>query len=90
MYQCESDNSLTRDLGCIQGLVLGLQIGLWSGDKRRMEIAESSAQTPITMMRRAGRFSRPRDSPLPPTLQDSEEVLMMKWRKWVMAESWKR
>jgi len=90
IYQCENDNQSTRDLGCIQALALGLQIGFWSGDKRRMEIAESFAQPPITMMRRAGRFLRARDYPMPPTLEDSEEVLASKWRKWVLAESWKR
>ena len=86
----ESDNRYTRDLGCIQALTLTVQLGLFSGDKRKMEIAESFLQPPITMMRRAGRFSRSRCLLPPPTLQDSEETLQSKWREWVNKESYKR
>ena len=86
----ESDNRYTRDIGCIQTLALSIQIGLWSGDRRKMEIAESFLQPPITMMRRAGRFSRSKSAHSSPTLEDSEETLRSKWREWVNAESYKR
>ena len=86
----ESDNRYTRNLDCIQALTLTLQMGLWSGDKRKMEIAESFLQPPITMMRRAGRLSRSKGGLPPPTLQDSAETLQSKWREWVNAESYKR
>ena len=38
---------MTRDLSLVQGWVLVLEIGLWSGVKRKMEIAEGFQQ-PIT------------------------------------------
>ncbi|KAF2175745.1 hypothetical protein K469DRAFT_55366 [Zopfia rhizophila CBS 207.26] len=37
----EADNTLTRDLQLLQAWALQVQIGLWSGDKRKMEMAES-------------------------------------------------
>jgi hypothetical protein len=36
-----------------QEYVLILQIGLWSGDKRRVEIAESFAQPVVTVSQKA-------------------------------------
>jgi hypothetical protein len=45
----ERDNSRTRDLQILQTYALELQIGLWSGNKRKMEIAESHAQPLITV-----------------------------------------
>lgn len=55
-----------------------------------MEIAESFALPPITMLRRAGRFSRMKRKFTPPTYHDAEEVLELKWREWAQAESYKR
>ena len=86
----ESDNRFTRNIACIQALAICLQIGLWSGDKRKMEIAESFLQPPITMLRRSGRFSRSKSHVPSPTLDDSEDTLQSKWRDWVNAESYKR
>ena len=40
----EADNSTTRDLQILQAYALQLNIGLWSGDRRKMEMAESFAQ----------------------------------------------
>lgn len=65
-------------------------MGLWSGDKRKMEIAESFAQPPITMMRRGGQFSKQRVQIPAPLPEDSDEVIHAKWLKWVHAESFKR
>ena len=47
--QFEKDNSRTRELQVLQTYALELDIGLWSGYKRKMEIAESHAQPLITV-----------------------------------------
>jgi hypothetical protein len=47
--QFEHNNSTTRDLGSLQGFTLQLDIGRWSGNRRKMEIAESHSQAPITV-----------------------------------------
>lgn len=49
----EKDNTLVRDLQLIQGAIIGLKIGLWSGNSRKMELAESFMQPWATMVRRA-------------------------------------
>ena len=54
----ENDNRTTRDLQTLQAYALQLNIGLWSGDRRKMEMAESHALPLITMLRRAGQFRR--------------------------------
>ncbi|KAL2884000.1 hypothetical protein SGCOL_000638 [Colletotrichum sp. CLE4] len=87
----ESSNSFTRDLAALQAFMLNLDIGIWSGFKRKMEIAESFLQPPMTMLRRAGNFSAPPDSSaMIPTMADSPEVLDSKWRKFAKRESYKR
>lgn len=71
--------------------MLNLDIGIWSGFKRKMEIAESFLQPPMTMLRRAGNFSAPPDSSaMIPMMTDSPEVLDSKWRKFAKRESYKR
>lgn len=47
--QFEENNCITRHLQELQAFALILHIGLWSGHKRRIEIAESFAQTIITV-----------------------------------------
>ncbi|KAK8008475.1 hypothetical protein PG991_011026 [Apiospora marii] len=87
----ESRNAYTRDLQCLQAFMQLLDIGLWSGFKRKMEIAESFLQPVMTMLRRAGTFSAPADTPaLVPTLSDPPELLESKWRKFIKRESYKR
>ncbi|EXJ86105.1 hypothetical protein A1O1_06474 [Capronia coronata CBS 617.96] len=92
----ETDNRFTRDLTTLQAFALQLQVGLWSGDKRKMELAESFAQPLITaslsifMVRRAGRFGQLRGPLSMPTPEDAGETLDLKWRAWVHAESYKR
>jgi len=49
LYQVEKDNSRSRELQVMQAFALELQIGLWSGNKRKMEIAEAHAQPLITV-----------------------------------------
>lgn len=47
--RCEEDNSITRELWVLQALMFDLDIGLWSGDQRKMELSESSQQILITV-----------------------------------------
>ncbi|KIX00398.1 uncharacterized protein Z518_10537 [Rhinocladiella mackenziei CBS 650.93] len=86
----EENNGLPEDLASLQAFVLQLQVGLWSGDKRKIQIAESSVQPLITMLRRSGRFRRSTSFPSPPTLDDSHKILEFKWRQWAHTESYKR
>jgi hypothetical protein len=83
------DNSLTRELQICQTYSLELNVALWSGNKRKMEIAESNSQPLLTMIRRAGHFRRKALTP-PPLLEDDAKTLENKWRVWVEAESFKR
>ncbi|ORY67299.1 uncharacterized protein BCR38DRAFT_387781 [Pseudomassariella vexata] len=89
--QFESNNAHTRDIQALQAFMLNLDIGLWSGFKRKMEIAESFLQPLMTMLRRAGMFSAPIDTPaLIPSQSDSPVVLDSKWRSFIKRESYKR
>lgn len=45
----ERANSMTRALWALQAFVLDIEMGLWSGIKRKMEIAESQRQMPFTV-----------------------------------------
>ena len=45
----EQANSLTRALWALQTFALDIEMGLWSGIKRKMEIAESQRQMPFTV-----------------------------------------
>ena len=40
---------MTRDLQCLQTFILELDIGLWSGFKRKIEMAESFLLPPLTV-----------------------------------------
>lgn len=86
----EADNRRTRDLDISQAYALQLDVGSWSGNKRKMELAESHPLQLITMMRRSGRFRKVRPTSAAPTFADSGDVLEEKWRAWVESESFKR
>jgi hypothetical protein len=47
--QWERDNSLTRDLQMLQSNLMWLDVGLWSGNKRKMEISESHLLPLVTV-----------------------------------------
>ncbi|KAF5562137.1 transcription factor Pig1p [Fusarium napiforme] len=86
----ERANSMTRALWALQAFVLDIEMGLWSGIKRKMEIAESQRQMPFTMLRRGRRFSKtytPADPPMP---EDTGETLQNKWLAWVEQENYNR
>ncbi|XTI82960.1 fungal-specific transcription factor domain-containing protein [Cenococcum geophilum] len=88
--RCDMANSITRDLSILQALMLELEVGLWSGNRRKMEIAESHNQVLLTMLRRAGKFQRSRTVSVRPLPEDTGEVLHAKWLEWVEQESYKR
>ncbi|KAJ4120096.1 hypothetical protein NW768_010379 [Fusarium equiseti] len=84
----ERDNSLVRDLQLTQAFQIILEMGVWSGLPRKVEIAESFFHPVLTMMRRAGKFKRSAYSdhkPSGPRPASREE-----WLKWVEDESFKR
>jgi hypothetical protein len=87
---CEENNSVTRDLSLLQAMVLNLEVGLWSGNKRNIELAESHAGIVITMCRRASRFLRSSYRLIIPLETDQGEILEAKWRDWAYQESLKR
>lgn len=88
--QVEEDNTLMRDLQIMQASLLQLKIGLWSGDSRKMELAEGFQQVLVTMARRGGLFRRGTYERIVPFAEDQGEVLERKWRQWVKQESRKR
>ena len=88
--QVEDDNTLMRDLQIMQASLLQLKIGLWSGDSRKMELAEGFQQVLVTMARRGGLFRRGTYERIVPYAEDTGEALSEKWRKWARQESRKR
>ncbi|KAF9892295.1 hypothetical protein FE257_002072 [Aspergillus nanangensis] len=88
----ENDNRRVRELQTIQTYLLWVSMGLWSGFKRNMEVAESFLGPPITMLRRYGCFSRSLYTPaiVPSEGDEHPEVQEAKWRAWVKQESLKR
>ncbi|KAI0394029.1 hypothetical protein F5Y17DRAFT_429694 [Xylariaceae sp. FL0594] len=86
----EENNTGIANLGLVQSLVLLQDVGLWSGNRRKMEIAECHLLIPITMMRYRGRFQRSSYPAITVSESDQGDVLEEKWRSWYEAESWKR
>ncbi|RMD44988.1 hypothetical protein DV735_g75, partial [Chaetothyriales sp. CBS 134920] len=89
-HEFERDNRRTRDLRTLQSFLLALDIGLWSGDQRKMEISESFAMPLLTMVRRAGHYRFQRAAELCPQDADDGPTLDSKWRNWITHESFKR
>ncbi|KAL7271015.1 hypothetical protein RUND412_006252 [Rhizina undulata] len=86
----ESNNTLTRNLQVTQTLFMVLYAGVWSGGKRKGELADSHRQFLITMLRRAGRLRNFQYATIIPSGDDTDEVLNRKWNTWIELESWKR
>ncbi|KAF2192018.1 hypothetical protein K469DRAFT_732066 [Zopfia rhizophila CBS 207.26] len=86
----EEDNSVIRDLQMLQCMELQLEIGMWSGISRKMEISESFLQPLVTMLRRGGRFRHSTYPQFFPGKDDEGEALENKWRQWVHEESYLR
>ncbi|KAF5255060.1 hypothetical protein FANTH_275 [Fusarium anthophilum] len=86
----EENNKEILNIGLIQAIILGQDTGLWSGNRRKMEIAECHVNIPVTMMRYRGKFQRSSYPMLSVTPADEGANLEQKWRTWVEMEKWKR
>ncbi|KAK3497977.1 uncharacterized protein B0T23DRAFT_411236 [Neurospora hispaniola] len=87
----EENNSKVSDLGLVQALVLTQDLGVWSGNRRKMEIAECHLTVPVAMMRGRGKFTRGAYLPaIVVTEADEGKELEDKWKRWMEMESWKR
>ncbi|OCL05228.1 hypothetical protein AOQ84DRAFT_345070 [Glonium stellatum] len=86
----EEDNSQTRNLELLQANMLQLEIGLWSGNSRKIEIAESLLQPLATMLRRSGKYRYSGYTFEAPSPDDHGEVLEKKWRVWTEQQSYIR
>ncbi|KAF1971865.1 hypothetical protein BU23DRAFT_600083 [Bimuria novae-zelandiae CBS 107.79] len=86
----DEDNSSIRDIQYLWMQFLQCELGMWSGMSRKMEIAESFLQPPITMIRRAGWFGRSIWKKIHPLAEDEGPILQQKWKEWVLQESWLR
>ncbi|KAL2833130.1 hypothetical protein BJY01DRAFT_94919 [Aspergillus pseudoustus] len=87
----ESDNSVLRDLQYFQASMMWLDIGIFCGYKRKMQIAESHLQPLCTALRRAGAFDRSfySQSIIIEKLH-SVDSLESVWYEWIRQESLKR
>ncbi|KAL4733474.1 hypothetical protein BDV11DRAFT_210183 [Aspergillus similis] len=61
----EGNNTTIRDLHLHQAYLLYLEIGIWSGNSRKIEICEAFRHPLLTMVRRGGRFHQSAYAPLP-------------------------
>ncbi|KAJ6059305.1 uncharacterized protein N7446_008888 [Penicillium canescens] len=87
----EDDNSVLRDLQWLQASMLWLDIGIFCGYRRKMQIAESYLQPLCTAFRRAAAFDRSTYSVITPYLAgEDEQSLNNVWHEWVRQESLKR
>ncbi|KAG5952381.1 hypothetical protein E4U53_000998 [Claviceps sorghi] len=89
-FKFEANNIAIRNSSLVQALILVQDLGLWSGNRRRMEIAECHLAIPVTMMRYRGRFQRANYPVLHVSPSDEGKVLQEKWKLWVEREHWKR
>ncbi|EXL68536.1 hypothetical protein FOPG_15423 [Fusarium oxysporum f. sp. conglutinans race 2 54008] len=83
----ETDNSATRDLQALQAYMRALEVGVWSGLKRKTEIACSFMQPEYTMLFEAGAFSPPPDQKPAQSIYQSADELDRGWRTWAIKES---
>lgn len=86
----EEDNRMLRDLRTMQAFLLVLNVGLNSGSRRKVEIAESYTLNLITMLRRGGRFRDKWKGRPEPNIEDQNQDLQARWKRWVEEESFKR
>lgn len=86
----EANNTAIQNLGLVQSLMLWQDIALWSGNRRKMEIAECHLVIPVTMMRYRGKFQRGNYPIIKVDPSDEGKELEEKWKTWVAREQWKR
>jgi hypothetical protein len=81
---------MIRDLELAQAWLITLEIGLWSGRSRKVEIAESFLQPLLTMLRRNLKFRRSGYPKFDLLDDENDHALNDKWHIWVQQESFKR
>ncbi|RGP60606.1 hypothetical protein FSPOR_10573 [Fusarium sporotrichioides] len=81
----DSDNSTVRDLQLTQAFMIVLEMGVWSGLPRKVEIAESFFNPVLTMMRRDGKFKKSAYADYKPAGRSRQD-----WLDWIQHESFKR
>ncbi|KAL4748571.1 hypothetical protein BDW72DRAFT_205537 [Aspergillus terricola var. indicus] len=86
----ESDNSVLRDVQYFQASMMWLDIGIFCGYKRKMQIAESHLQPLCTALRRAGAFDRSLYSRTQLVHALGGRPLEDAWLQWIQQESLKR
>jgi len=86
----ERDNSTTRQLQPLQAYLLHLDVGLWSGFRRKTEIASSFLQPAMTMLSWSDAFMKSRYRNHAPLVDDDTATNESKWRLFVEEESLKR
>ncbi|KAK4944544.1 hypothetical protein LTR10_015978 [Elasticomyces elasticus] len=86
----EKKNTLIRDLQFLQAFTLHLQIGTWSGIRRKMEMCSSFMNILTNSMRGGDRYRYGSYTSPIPCPRDEGEVLETKWKQWVEEESFKR
>lgn len=86
----ENENALTRQLQPLQTFLLVLDIGAWSGFRRKTEIAMSFLQPPVTMLAWSNAFLKHGYRNYVPAAEDAEELLTEKWQAWIEREGRKR
>ncbi|KAM0519148.1 hypothetical protein ACHAPW_002394 [Verticillium nonalfalfae] len=86
----ESVNTTIKDVGLVQSLSLVQDVALWSGNRRKMEIAECHIGIPANMMRYRNKYQRTMYPLIELDESDGGELLEQKWRSWCERESWKR
>ncbi|CEJ54998.1 hypothetical protein PMG11_01282 [Penicillium brasilianum] len=87
----EDDNSVLRDLQYLQASMLWLDIGIFCGYTRKMQIAESYLQPLCTAVRRGAAFDRSTYTTITPySFGNDDESLQRAWHAWVRQESLKR
>ncbi|KOC09725.1 hypothetical protein AFLA70_116g002921 [Aspergillus flavus AF70] len=87
----EDDNSVLRDLQYLQASMMWLDIGIFCGYTRKMQIAESYLQPLCTAVRRGAAFDRSTYTVITPySFGNDNESLKRAWHAWVRQESLKR
>ena len=86
----EQDNSTTRQLQPLQAYLLYLDVGLWSGFRRKTEIASSFLQPGATMLAWSDALTKFRYSDIEANAEDDMSANEMKWKAWLEQESLKR
>lgn len=104
--QFEDTRTTIRDVSLVQALLLIQEIGLWSGNRRKMELAQGHIGIPVTvsilllymtppanmpqLMRYRSKFQMSSYPAVAVEPHDEGTDLETKWLRWIDREQWKR